>query len=80
MLRTDGRTDRQTDLLYHYHASVCSRVIKMKTFSVLGWRCPQLLDAQFFLLQLCQFPGLGTGSEYAILHILTLSYVVIITT
>ena len=27
-LRTDGRTDRQTKMLYQYRASVCCRAIK----------------------------------------------------
>jgi len=27
--RMDGRTDRQTDLLYKYRESVCGRYIKM---------------------------------------------------
>jgi len=30
VLRTDGRTDRQTELLYQYRASVCWRAIKTK--------------------------------------------------
>ena len=29
--RTDGRTDRRTDLLYQYRASVCLRAIKIDT-------------------------------------------------
>jgi len=61
-LRTDGRTDRQTEFLYQYRASVCWRAIKMLIIEFqMCWYVPNFIKSGRFYSEIWRFNDLQYG-------------------